>query len=138
MHPQVQTAKSAQAAVEGVHPRAEAIAQAMIDNYQSCDIATLCRLGFTKAEIDQHHDTASSLARALFLRDDTAPDYDRAARIASASQIILNLCPSVQTLAASLQARGFAKPEIDDILDEALARAGNTFGVTAGQPDVGE
>ncbi len=132
------TTQTAQAVVEGVHPRAEAMAKAMIDNYQNCDVITLCRAGFSRHEIDAHHETATRVARDRFMRDDTPPDYDRAERIRAASREILTLCPGTPRIVARLKARGFQQAEIDDILDEALARAGNAFGATAGQPGVGE
>ena len=128
MHPQTQTTRqSAMAVVEGVHPRAEAMARVMIDNYLNCDVVTLYRAGFSKHEIDAHHETATRVARDRFMRDDTPPDYDRAERIRAASREILTLCPGTPRIVARLKARGFQQAEIDDILDEAIATAANTF-----------
>ena len=67
------------------------------------------------------------------MRDDTPAAYDRAARIRQASEVITGLCPVQETIIAHLRTLGFGTAEIDDILDEALAKAGNTFG--AGQAE---
>lgn len=59
--------------------------------------------------------------------NDTSPPYGRAERIRQASREILDLCPTSARIIARLTSRGFARAEAEDVLDEALAIAANTF-----------
>lgn len=104
------------------------IAQAMIEAnaHGGATRQALLEMGFSGADLDAHGEAAKLRAAELFMRK-PEPPYDRAARVAQAARLIEQLLPGTPALTMHLQARGFAKPELDDIFTDALAAAADGF-----------
>jgi len=104
------------------------IAQAMIEAnaHGGATRQALLEMGFSGADLDAHGEAAKLRATELFMRK-PEPPYDRAARVAQAARLIEQLLPGTPALTMHLQARGFAKPELDDIFTDALAAAADGF-----------
>jgi hypothetical protein len=83
--------------------------------------------GLTSFDFTANETEIFRLARLKETRHDDPPAYDRADRIRVAAREIGHLLPPLAEITMHLQTRGFPKPELDDILDECLAKAADDF-----------
>lgn len=117
---------SAQCAVEE-WPIAERMATIMVDRAaEGCTITHLIEGGIPANQIDPHLSEAREIARKRYLRIEE-PKYDRLARTAEAAEHIRCLMPDMVSITLHLGARGFAKSEMDIILNDAIAQAADAF-----------
>lgn len=120
---------------EETAPVADRIAQAMIEANAEGYGATrevLLGLGFSAKDLDEHGPDAECQARDRFVQRVDRPAYDRNGRVNAAARSISHLMPAMPEVTMHLQARGFAKAELDDILAEAIATAADAFAHQAG------
>jgi hypothetical protein len=88
--------------------------------------------GWTSFEIESHGPRATEIAGTHLVRRRDHYTYDRPTRIKEAALLIGHLVPSAQEICAALQSRSFTKPELDDILPEAIASAADAFAHAGG------
>lgn len=116
----------------------QSIAQRMAEDLidlaaeDDCTPDRLRQRGWTSFEIEAHGAKAQEIAGTLLVRRRDRYTYDRGARINEASRLIGHLIPTTQEICAALQSRSFTKPELDDILPEAIAKAADAFAHTGG------
>ncbi|WP_196258594.1 hypothetical protein [Pelagibacterium limicola] len=111
------------------------LAEDMVDLTAAEGCATRDRLlerGWGDIELASYETEARQRARALMNRAETSPAASRAHRIASAAREIGHLMPTMQQVVMHLQNRRFSKPELDDILADAIAKAGDNFAHAGG------
>jgi|TARA_A100001391_G_scaffold44812_4_gene26327 hypothetical protein len=88
--------------------------------------------GWTPFEVETHGPSAQEIAGTQIVRRRDRYSYDRPERIKEAARLIGNLVPSTQEICAALQSRSFTKPELDDILPDAIASAADAFAHAGG------
>lgn len=120
-------------------PVADRIAAVMIDLYAEDGAATRDRIierleqeGLTSFDLDLYEVEARKIANGRFVRHEDRPAVSRATRISRAATEIAHLLPGMPAITMHLQARNFSKPELDDILGEALAQAADRFAEEGG------
>jgi 5,10-methylenetetrahydrofolate reductase len=120
-------------------PVADRIAAVMIDLQAEDGAATRDRIierleqeGLTSFDLDLYEVEARKIANGLFVRHEDRPAVSRATRISRAATEIARLLPGMPAITLHLQARNFSKPELDDILHEAIAMAADEFAHQAG------
>ncbi len=120
-------------------PVADRIAAVMIDLYAEDGAATRDRIierreqeGLTSFDLDLYEVEARKIANGRFVRHEDRPAVSRSTRISRAATEIARLLPGVPAITLHLQARNFSKPELDDILGEALAQAADRFAEEGG------
>lgn len=108
---------------------AERMAEDLIDLAAEDDCTTdrLRQKGWTSFDVETHGPKAQQIAGTLLVNRRDRHTYDRTARIQEASRLIIHLVPTTQEICTVLQSRSFTKPELDDILPEAIAAAADTF-----------
>lgn len=119
-------------------PVAERIAAIMID-LEAEGAATEKRIlermtqeGLTPLDLDMYGAQAGKIANARFVRNEDHSAAKRASRVKEAALLVGHLMPPAQQICVVLQTRGFSKPELDDILPEAIATAADAFAHTGG------
>ncbi|WP_338606888.1 hypothetical protein V6617_10260 [Pelagibacterium nitratireducens] len=119
-------------------PVAERIAAIMID-LQAEGAATEKRIlermaqeGLTEFDLAMYGAQAGGIANERFMRREDHSAAKRANRIKEAARLIGHLVPSTQEICAALQSRSFTKPELEDILPEAIASAADAFAHAGG------
>lgn len=117
---------------------AERIAGIMID-LQAEGAATEKRIlermaqeGLTEFDLAMYGAQAGGIANECFVRHEDHSAAKRANRIKEAARLIGHLVPSTQEICAALQSRSFTKPELDDILPDAIASAADAFAHAGG------
>lgn len=88
--------------------------------------------GWTSFEVETHGPKAQEIAGTQIVRRRDLYSYDRPERIKEAARLIGHLVPSTQQICAALQSRSFTKPELDDILPDAIASAADAFAHAGG------
>lgn len=116
-------------------PEPKSLVERMVDDLidlQAEGDATRPRMlerGYTREELDEHEEEARRRAVVRFVRREDSGLGARtiAEAEAAAADVIAELLPCRQYLAAHLQACRFTKREIDHVLDRAMARAALSF-----------